>query len=129
VVHSDRPKHAYLSPPRSPKISKEYRTQKSNAFKLKLRASRALSAAAAEADVAGSSFAFDARSVSRFICLHSDCVSESMTREAQSGYIWNGWSAKDFFWQPRNTRESVADFGWNVCHVNILDMTKELGKL
>jgi hypothetical protein len=105
------------------------RAQKSNAFKLKLRVPRALSAAAVEADVAGSSFAFDAHSVSRFIGLHSDCVSESRTREAQSGYIWNGWSAKDFFRQPRNTRESVADFGGNVCHVNILDTAKELGKL
>ena len=37
--------------------------------------------------------------------------------------------AKDFFRQPRNTRESVADFGGNVCHVNILDMVNELGKL
>ena len=79
------------------KISKEHRTQKGNAFKLKLRVPRALSAAAVEADVAGSSFAFDAHSVSRFIGLHSDCVSESRTHEAQSGYIWNGWSAKDFF--------------------------------
>ena len=69
------------------KISKEHRTQKINAFKLKLRVPRALSAAAVEADVAGSSFAFDAHSVSRFIGLHSDCVSESRTREAQSGYI------------------------------------------
>ena len=79
------------------RISKEHRTQKINAFKLKLRVPRALSAAAVEADVAGSSFAFDAHSVSRFIGLHSDCVSESRTREAQSGYIWNGWGANDFF--------------------------------
>ena len=34
-----------------------------------------------------------------------------------------------FFRQPRNTRESVADFGGNVCHVNILDMANELGKI
>ena len=37
-----------------------------------------------------SSFAFDAHCVSRFVGLDSDSVSESISREAQSGYIWKG---------------------------------------
>ena len=80
-------KHAKI-----PKISKEQRAQKKTAFKLKCQASRAL-AAAAEAE---SSFAVDAHSVSRFVGLDSDCVSESLSREAQSGYIWKGGFVQDF---------------------------------
>ncbi len=107
MVHSDRPKHAYLSPlgfrvlkvllgpfkfVKIPKISKEQRTQKKTAFKLKCQASRAL-ADVAEAE---SSFDVNVHSVSRFVGLDSDCASESLFREAQSVYIWKGGCVQDF---------------------------------
>jgi hypothetical protein len=61
-------------------ISKEQRAQKKTTFKFKCQGSLAL-AAPAEVE---SSFA---HSVSRLVGLDSDCVSESLSREAQSDYI------------------------------------------
>jgi hypothetical protein len=75
-----------------PKISKEQRAQKKTVFKIKCQSSRALTTAA-EAE---STFPVDTHSVSRFVGLDSDCVSESLSREPQSGYIWKGGCAQDF---------------------------------
>jgi hypothetical protein len=75
-----------------PKVSKEQRAQKKTDFKIKCQDSRALTGTTEDE----SSFSVDTHSVSRFVGLDSDCVSESLSREDHSGYIWKGGCAQDF---------------------------------